>query len=68
MLLLIALVACVDVVFVVLYFALGFGRAGSGSRTAFTAVWTAASLAAVLVGLTRVRRARVVTGRHVRHD
>ncbi len=61
-LILVAAVLLVDGLFLAAYFLLGFNRAGDGARLGFTGAWTVASLLAVLVGLARVRRARIVTG------
>jgi hypothetical protein len=58
-LVLVALVLVVDAVFVAGYF---LGRIQSSSdvtKLIFTVVWTAATLAAVVRGLTRIRTARL---------
>ena len=41
------------------YFLAGLGRASPETRLAFTAAWMVATLLAALVGLTRIRRARL---------
>ncbi len=65
-LILVAAVLAVDALFLAAYFLLGFNRTGDGARLGFTGAWTVASLVAVLAGLARVRRARIVTGRRGR--
>ena len=54
-----ALVLAVDAVAIGAYFVGGIGRAAPGTRLAFTVVWMLATLLVVLVGLTRIRRARL---------
>ena len=54
-----ALVLAVDAVAIGAYFVAGIGRAAPGTRLAFTVVWMLATLLVVLVGLTRIRRARL---------
>jgi hypothetical protein len=56
---LVALVLAVDAVAIGAYFVGGIGRAAPGTRLAFTVVWMLATLLVVLVGLTRIRRARL---------
>ncbi|HJP57555.1 MAG TPA: hypothetical protein VJ847_11085 [Gemmatimonadales bacterium] len=58
-----ALVLAVDAAAVALYFLAGFARAAPATRLGFTAAWTAATLGVVLVGLTRIRRARLESSR-----
>ena len=56
-----ALVLAVDAVAIGTYFLAGIGRAAPGTRLAFTVIWMVATLLVVLVGLTRIRRARLET-------
>ncbi|MEO8226361.1 MAG: hypothetical protein ABI637_02970 [Gemmatimonadota bacterium] len=48
---------------IVAYFVLGMGRSAPDARVLFTGVWMAATLLAVLVGLSRIRRARLAARR-----
>jgi len=57
-LVLVGLVLAVDAIFVALYFLAGGRLASDGAKLAFTVVWTVMTLAVVLRGLTRIRRAR----------
>jgi len=54
-------VLAVDAIAIGIYFLAGLGRAAPGTRLAFTVIWMVATLLAVLVGLTRIRRARLET-------
>ena len=54
-----ALVLGVDAAALAVYFLAGLAHAAPATRLGFTAVWTAATLVVVLVGLTRIRRARL---------
>ena len=56
-----ALVLAVDAIAIGAYSVAGIGRAAPGTRLAFTVVWMLATLLVVLVGLTRIRRARLET-------
>ena len=56
-----ALVLAVDAIAIGAYYVAGIGRAAPGTRLAFTVVWMLATLLVVLVGLTRIRRARLDT-------
>ena len=56
-----ALVLAVDAVAIGAYYVAGIGRAAPGTRLAFTVIWMVTTLLVVLVGLTRIRRARVET-------
>ena len=56
-----ALVLAVDAIAIGAYYVAGIGRAAPGTRLAFTVVWMLATLLVVLVGLTRIRRARLET-------
>jgi hypothetical protein len=58
LLILVLLVVAVDAVFISLYYAAGVAHAGGGLKLGFTIVWTGATLAVVIRGLTRVRAAR----------
>jgi hypothetical protein len=49
----------VDALAIVVYYLAHLGRTGSGTRLAFTAAWMAATLLVALIGLTRIRRARL---------
>ena len=49
----------VDAVAIGAFFLLGIGRAAPGTRLTFTVIWMVATMVAVTVGLTRLRRARV---------
>lgn len=49
----------VDAVAIGTFFLFGIGRAAPGTRLAFTVIWMVATMLAVTVGLTRIRRARV---------
>ena len=51
----------VDAIAIGAYYVAGIGRAAPGTRLAFTVVWMLATLLVVLVGLTRIRRARLET-------
>jgi hypothetical protein len=57
-LLLIAVVLAVDGLFVAAYFMGGIWDASDPGKLVFTAVWTLATLAIVVGGLSRIRRAR----------
>jgi nitric oxide reductase large subunit len=52
-------VLAVDALAIGTYYVAGIGRAAPGTRLAFTVVWMLATLLVVLVGLTRIRRARL---------
>lgn len=58
-LLLVALVVAVDVLFIVAYFLAGLGAASPAIKFGYTVLWTLATLALALRGLTRVRAARL---------
>ncbi len=60
---LVGLVLLVDVIFLGVFFAAGLGNAAANAKLGFTIVWTAANVAAVVVGLNRVRGARSPRGR-----
>ena len=60
---LVILVLLVDAVFVAGYMVAGVARGTSGAKLAFTLVWTAVTLALVIRGLTRIRRARLQAAR-----
>lgn len=51
-------VVVLDAAAIGLYTAAGIATAGAGVRTAFTAVWTLATLAVVGAGMWRIRRWR----------
>ena len=55
---LIGLVLLVHVLFIAAYYVAGLATASERARFAYMLVWTAATLAVVLVGLGRVRAAR----------
>jgi len=57
----VALVLAVDAIAIGAYFLAGLGHADPGTRLAFTVLWMVATLLVVLVGLTRIRRARLET-------
>jgi hypothetical protein len=57
----VVLVLAVDAIAIGTYFLAGLARAAPGTRLAFTVIWMVATLLAVLVGLTRIRRARLET-------
>ena len=52
-------VLALDAVFIAIYFLARLPRASSQIKVAFTVVWTLATLAVVIRGLSRVRHARV---------
>lgn len=54
-----ALVLAVDAIAIGTFLLAGIGRTAPGTRLAFTIVWMLATLLVVLVGLTRIRRARL---------
>lgn len=54
----------VDAMAIGTYFLAGLGRASPETRLAFTIAWMVATLLVVLVGLTRIRRARLDRLRH----
>ena len=56
---LIGSVLLVDAVFVAAYFLADLRTTTDTAKVAFTAVWTLATLAVVLRGLSRIRRARL---------
>jgi hypothetical protein len=56
---LVVLVLVVDLVFVAAYFIGQFQTASDARKLAFTTVWTLVTLAVVIRGLSRVRRARL---------
>jgi hypothetical protein len=58
---LVAVVVAVDVIFVALFFLAKLRTASESVKLGFTAIWTLATLGAVLRGLTRVRRARLTS-------
>lgn len=53
------LVLGLDAVAISAYYVAHIGRAAPGTRLAFTTAWMVATLLAALVGLTRIRRARL---------
>jgi hypothetical protein len=55
---LIGLVLLVHVLFIAAYYVAGLATASEPARFAYMLIWTAATLAIVLVGLGRVRAAR----------
>jgi hypothetical protein len=55
----IALVAGVDAVAIGAFYLTKMARAAPSTRMVFTGVWMLVTLAVVLVGLTRIRRARL---------
>ena len=56
---LVALVLAVDAIAIGTFYLAGIGRAAPGTRLAFTVIWMVATLVVALVGLTRIRRARL---------
>lgn len=58
-LLLVGVVLLVDAIFVGVYFLGNFGSISDPAKLAFTVVWTLVTLAVVIRGLSRVRRARL---------
>ena len=56
---LVGVVLLVDAIFAAAYFVAGIARARDGTKLAFTAVWTVATLLVVIRGLARIRRTRV---------
>lgn len=54
-----AQVLAVDAIAIGAYYLAGIGRAAPATRLAFTVIWMAATLVVALVGLTRIRRARL---------
>jgi hypothetical protein len=52
-------VIVVDAIFVAAYFLGRLGTASDPAKAAFTVLWTLVTLAVVIRGLSRVRRARV---------
>lgn len=56
--LLIGLVVAVDVVFFGIYVLADLGRAAPGVKLGYTVVWTVATLAVVLLRLSRIRELR----------
>lgn len=56
---LVGVVVVVDAVFVAAYLIVGVARVSNGSKLLYAGVWTAVTLAVVLRGLTRIRRARL---------
>ena len=58
-LLLVLAVLAVDAVFIVAYFLGQLRHAPSSMKLAFTVIWTLATLAVVIRGLSRIHRARV---------
>lgn len=59
-LLLVGLVLLVDAIFVAVYFLASLRVASDPAKLAFTAFWTLVTLAVVIRGLSRVRKARLV--------
>ena len=59
LLVLILLVLVVDSVFMLIFFLANLRTASAPAKLAFTVLWTLATLAVVLRGLVRLRRARV---------
>ncbi len=57
------LVIAIDAIAITGYFAFGVRTAPPGTRLAFTGIWMAATLLVVLVGLARIRRARLMSSR-----
>ena len=53
------LVVGLDAVAIAAYYLAHIGRAGPETRLAFTVAWMLATLLAAVVGLTRIRRARL---------
>ncbi|MBA3344602.1 MAG: hypothetical protein H0T44_04765 [Gemmatimonadales bacterium] len=60
---LVGLVLLVDAVFLGLFFAAGLDSASANLKLGFAIVWTVANVAAVVVGLNRVKAARSPRGR-----
>ncbi len=60
---LVGLVLLVDAIFLGVFFAAGLYNAAANVKLGFTIVWTAANVAAVVVGLNRIRGARSPRGR-----
>jgi hypothetical protein len=58
---LVAVVIAIDLLFVALFFVARVRSASPTVKLGFTAIWTLATLGAVLRGLTRVRRARLTS-------
>lgn len=56
---LVAWVVAVDALFIGGYFLAGLDRLAGGAKLAYAGMWTAATLAVVLRGLTRVRAERL---------
>jgi hypothetical protein len=59
-LLLVGVVLLVDAIFVAVYFLASLRVASDPAKLAFTAFWTLVTLAVVIRGLSRVRKARLV--------
>lgn len=60
---LVGMVLLVDATFLGLYFAAGLDSASSNLKLGFAVAWTVANVAAVVVGLNRVKGARSPRGR-----
>jgi hypothetical protein len=58
-LMLVGAVVIVDAVFAAAYFVAHVDQSGDRTKLVFTALWTGITLAVVIRGLTRVRRARL---------
>jgi hypothetical protein len=55
---LLLMVVAVDAVFIAAYFMAGLRSASSGAKLTFTVVWTLATVAVVIRGLSRIRMVR----------
>lgn len=55
----VALVVAIDAVAIAAFYITGMARAAPATRMVFTGVWMLLTLAVVLTGLTRIRRARL---------
>jgi heme/copper-type cytochrome/quinol oxidase subunit 4 len=64
---LILLVAVVDAIFVAAYFLAGIRTASDAVKLVFTVVWTALTLAIVIWGLSRFRKARLQQSGSIRN-
>jgi hypothetical protein len=56
---LVGLVVVIDLVFIAAYFLGGIDRSSDRLKLLFTVIWTVITLAVVLRGLLRIRKARV---------
>jgi hypothetical protein len=59
-LLLVGVILLVDAIFIAAYFVGEVRTVSDPAKLAFTAVWTLATLAVVIRGLSRVRKARLI--------